>query len=195
MKAPLDISATYLLNPLNSSTEEVLKSIHDLRETGVDLIRFTFPQVPRGYSVDTNDPNIPSHKQITEYMKRLRPLVEKENDNQCQVLILDLDSMHDVYQVPRSLPCFARYIFPSIGFDGWLSHCSESAAPHFRDLAMGNLQTQDFWEVFYNYDVDDFKREVNGACSKMELLNCKCDRKEHVVNSRIKESGAFNDIT
>jgi hypothetical protein len=46
--------------------------------------------------VDTNDPNIPSHEQITEYMKRLRPLVEKENDNQCQVLILDLDSMHDV---------------------------------------------------------------------------------------------------
>jgi len=43
--------------------------------------------------------------------------------------------------------------------------------------------------------MDDFKREINGACSKMELLNCKCDRKEHVVNSRIKESGAFNDIT
>lgn len=195
MNTPLDISATYLLNPLNSSTQEVLKSIHDLREIGVDLIRFTFPQVPRGYSVSTNDPNIPSHEQITEYMKRLRPLIEKENDNRCQVLILDLDSMHDVYQVPRSLPCFARYIFPSIGFDGWLSHCSESAAPHFRNLAMGNLQTQDFWEVFYNYDVDDFKREVNGACSKMELLKCKCDRKEHVVNSRIKESGAFNDIT
>jgi hypothetical protein len=128
-------------------------------------------------------------------MKRLRPLIEKENDNQCQILILDLDSTHNVYQVPRSLPCFARYIFPSIGFDGWLSHCSESAAPHFRGLAMGNLQEHDFWEVFYNYDVDSFKREINSACTKMNQLNCKCDRKEHAVNSRIKESGAFNDIT
>ena len=127
-------------------------------------------------------------------MKRLRPLIEKENDSQCQVLILDLDGMHDVYEVPRSLPCFARYIFPSIGFDGWLSHCSESAAPHFRGLAMGNLQEQDFWDVFYNYNVDDFKGGMDSSCQKMEQFNCKCDRKEHVVNSRLKESGVFNDI-
>ena len=192
--APLDISATYLLNPLNNSSEEVLKSIHDLRDAGVDLIRFTFPQVPRGYSVSSNDPNIPTHEQITEYMKRLRPLIEKENNSQCQVLILDLDGMHDVYEVPRSLPCFARYIFPSIGFDGWLSHCSESAAPHFRGLAMGNLQEQDFWDVFYNYDVGDFKGGMDFSCEKMVNLNCKCDRKEHVVNSRLKKSGVFDGI-
>ncbi len=193
-QSPLDISATYLLNPLNDSSEEVLKSIHDLREAGVDLIRFTFPQVPRGYSVGPSDSNIPSCDKITENMARLRPLIEKENDSQCQVLILDLDRVHDIYDVPRSLPCFARFIFPSIGFDGWLSHCSESAAPHFRDLAMGNLQEQDFWEVFYNYDVNDFKGGLNVSCNKMEQLNCKCDRKEHVVNSRIVESGVFDDL-
>jgi glucose-1-phosphate cytidylyltransferase len=192
--APLDISATYLLNPLNNSSEEVLKSIHDLRDAGVDLIRFTFPQVPRGYSVSSDDSNIPTHEQITEYMKRLRPLIEQENDSQCQVLILDLDGMHDVYEVPRSLPCFARYIFPSIGFDGWLSHCSESAAPHFRGLAMGNLQEEDFWDVFYNYDSNNFKGGMEVTCGKMEQLNCKCDRKEHVVNSRLKESGVFDGI-
>jgi MoaA/NifB/PqqE/SkfB family radical SAM enzyme len=193
--APLDISATYLLNPLNNSSEEVLKSIHDLRDAGVDLIRFTFPQSPRGYSINSNDPNIPNQEQIAEYMKRLRPLIEQENSSKCQVLILDLDGMHDVYEVSRSLPCFARYIFPSIGFDGWLSHCSESAAPHFRGLAMGNLQEQDFWDVFYNYDVENFKEGMDVTCGKMEQFNCKCDRKEHVVNSRLKESGVFNDIT
>ena len=195
MNSPLDLSATYLLNPLNNSTEEVLQSIHDLRSAGVDLIRFTFPQVPRGYNMDPNDPNIPSKDQIAEYMDHLRPVIEKENSSDCQVLILDLDGLHDVYQVPRSLPCFARYIFPSIGFDGWLSHCSESTAPHFRELAMGNLQERDFWEVFYDYDEKNFKLEMGGSCQKMESLNCKCDRKEHVVNSRIKESGVFNEFT
>jgi glucose-1-phosphate cytidylyltransferase len=192
--APLDISATYLLNSFNNSSEEVLKSIHDLRDAGVDLIRFTFPQVPRGYSTSSNDSNIPSQEKIKEYMKRLRPLIEQENNSSCQVLILDLDGMHDVYEVSRSLPCFARYVFPSIGFDGWLSHCSESAAPHFRDLAMGNLQEQDFWDVFYNYDVNNFKSGMAITCGKMEQLNCKCDRKEHVVNSRLKGSGVFDDI-
>jgi hypothetical protein len=141
--------------------------------------------------MDPDDSNIPSKDQIAEYIDHLRPVIEKENSSDCQVLILDLDGLHNVYQVPRSLPCYARYIFPSIGFDGWLSHCSESAAPHFRELAMGNLQERDFWEVFYDYDEKNFKLQMDGSCQKMESLNCKCDRKEHVVNSRIKESGVF----
>ena len=50
--APLDISTTYLINNINNSTDEILKAISDLRNVGADMIRFTFPQVPRGYSMD-----------------------------------------------------------------------------------------------------------------------------------------------
>ncbi len=192
--APLDISTTYLINSWNNKEEEVLKAINDLRNAGSDLIRFTFPQVPRGYKKKEKDENIPSREEVLEYMERLTPIVKNENSKDCRVLIMDLDSDYETYDVHRSLPCFARFIFPSIGFDGWLSHCSESAAPHFRELAIGNLNQRDFWDLFYDYDVDDFRKMISRANKLMDKTGCKCDRKEHVVNSCLKKSGVFNDI-
>jgi len=192
--APLDISITYLINNLNNSTQEVLKNIEDFKQAGVDLIRFTFPQVPRGYKRGVGDKNIPDRSQVLSYVERLKPVIEGANSGECQVLILDLDAEYDVYQVARSLPCFARFIFPSIGFDGWLSHCSESAAPHFRDLVLGNLARRDFWDVFYDYDVADFNKDLEKYGKKMCNLGCKCDRKEHVVNNRISESKIFTNV-
>lgn len=194
--APLDLSATYLINSYNNSTDEVMKSINDLRHAGVDIIRFTFPQVPRGYTAaERNDSNIPNHEEILEYLGRLRPFIESANNKDCEVLIMDLDADYDIYHVPRTLPCFARFVFPCIGFDGWLSHCSESAAPHFREMAFGNLNTRDFWDMFYDYDVEHFRDYVKEAGRKMNTYNCKCDRKEHVVNGCIRESGVFNDVS
>jgi MoaA/NifB/PqqE/SkfB family radical SAM enzyme len=192
--APLDISTTYLLNSWNNKAEEVLKAINDLRNAGSDLIRFTFPQVARGYQKKDKDENVPSHEEVLEYMERLTPIVKNEDSEDCRVLIMDLDSDYETYGVHRSLPCFARFIFPSIGFDGWLSHCSESAAPHFRELAIGNLNERDFWDLFYDYDVEDFRKMISRANKLMGKTGCKCDRKEHVVNSCLKKSGAFNDI-
>lgn len=192
--APLDMSATYLINSHNSSEDEVLTAIENLRNSGVDLIRFTFPQVPRGYRRSEHDKNIPSREQIIEYMEKLRPIIENENSDSCQVLIMDLDGQYSTYMVDRTLPCFARFIFPSIGFDGWLSHCSESAAPHFRELVLGNLSERDFWDLFYDYDPDNLTEFFNQNSEKMKKLNCKCDRKEHVVNERIGKSGVFSDI-
>ncbi len=192
--ASLDISATYLINSHNNSTDEVIKSINDLRNSGVDLIRFTFPQVPRGYNAIDSDPNVPSRDEVLEYVSRLRPIIENESSESCQVLIFDLDTQYDTYQVPRTHPCFARFVFPTIGFDGWLSHCSESAAPHFRDLALGNLNKKDFWDIFYNYDTENFGQYMSSAMGNMVKLNCKCDRKEHVVNGCLKESKVFDDI-
>lgn len=192
--APLDISVTYLINNINSSTEEVVKAIHDFRDAGAHLIRFTFPQVPRGYRITRNDLYIPCREEVLQYMEHLRPIIEDENSDLCHVLILDLDAEYSTYQLPRTLPCFARFVFPSIGFDGWLSHCSESASPHFRELALGNLNERDFWDIFYDYDTEHFQLYLNKAAEKMNELICKCDRKEHVVNSSIRESGVFNDV-
>ena len=192
--APLDISTTYLLNSWNNKAEEVLKAINDLRNAGSDLIRFTFPQVPRGYKKKEKDENIPSREEVLEYMERLTPIVKNENSKDCRVLIIDLDSDYETYDVHRSLPCFARFIFPSIGFDGWLSHCSESAAPHFRELSIGNLNERDFWDLFYDYDVEDFGKMITRANKLMDKTCCKCDRKEHVVNSCLKQGGAFDGI-
>ena len=191
--APLDLSATYLVNDLNSSNDEVLGAIRDLRSSGVDLIRFTFPQTPRGYTA-AMDPWIPNREQIDEMVGRLTPLIEQESSGPCQVLILDLDADYDTYHKTRTVPCFARFVFPSIGFDGYLSHCSESAAPHFRPLAIGNLQTRDFWDLFYDYDANAFNDYMANAVREMVETHCICDRKEHVVNEAIARSGVFDKI-
>ncbi|MFC1705708.1 sugar phosphate nucleotidyltransferase [Planctomycetota bacterium] len=190
--APLDISATYLVSGMNNSEEEIAKAIRELREAGADLVRFTFPQKPRGYSTELA-PYIPERDAVESDMKRLRPLIEAENSDQCQVLIMDLDA-NPAARNPRTLPCFARFVFPSIGFDGWLSHCSESAAPHFRQLAIGDLNRRDFWDIFYEYDAERFGQYLAGAAEKMNRLKCKCDRKEHVVNARLGESGEFDGL-
>ena len=189
--APLDLSITYLVNNINNSSDEVLKHVHDFRDAGVDLIRFTFPQVPRGYEHKDGDLFIPNRNQVLEFMDRLAPLIKNENSEDCKVIILDLDKDYQIGHIERTLPCFARFIFPSIGFDGWLSHCSESTAPHFSDLALGNLSERDFWDIFYDYDVKHFKEYMVGACRKMVKTKCKCDRKEHVVNAGISDSGIF----
>jgi MoaA/NifB/PqqE/SkfB family radical SAM enzyme len=192
--APLDISTTYLINSWNNQTEEVLKAINDLRNAGSNLIRFTFIQVPRGYQKKDKDENVPSREEVLEYMERLAPIVHNEDGDDCRVLIMDLDSDYETYNVHRSLPCYARFIYPTIGFDGWLYHCSESASPHFRELAIGNLNERDFWDLFYDYDVKDFRRTIKQAGELMDRTRCKCDRKEHVVNSTIRESAVFDGV-
>ena len=36
------------------------------------------------------------------------------------------------------------YLFPTIGFDGWLYNCSQSSAPNFRSTALGDLTKKIF---------------------------------------------------
>ena len=59
---------------------------------------------------------------------------------------------HNIYKKPRTIPCYARYIFPTVGFDGWLYNCSQSSAPNFRSAALGDLTKKDFWDLYYDYD-------------------------------------------
>ena len=181
----LDLSATYLVNDLNNSTEEVEKAIHDLRNSGVDLIRFTFPQVPRGFDEENNSPFVPSRDSVLSYMERLKPVIERENSDTCQVIIMDLDDEFSIVDKARTLPCFARFLFPSIGFDGYLAHCSESAAPHFREMSIANLETTDFWDAFYNYPAEEISDYLKDSARTMNKTGCRCDRKEHVVNQAL----------
>ncbi|NOZ11657.1 MAG: radical SAM protein [Gammaproteobacteria bacterium] len=189
-QAPLDVSVTYLVTRLNNTPEEVLQSIRDVREAGADILRFTFPQVPRGTD-STEEGIIPNRQEIERIFKLLQPVIEKENSDRMSIFIKDLDQDF-LIDNHRTLPCIARFIFPSIGFDGYLSHCSESAASHFRDMVLGNLQDHDFWDLFYDYDTIDFKGYMRGYFEKMKNNDCRCDRKEHVVNTLIKESGFFD---
>lgn len=176
----LDISTNYLLTRVNSNTETVAQGIRDLVEAGVDSLRFSFPQVPRGFESEAGTV-IPSRQEVEEIYTRLKPVVDSFAGAETKVILLDVDGQSE-FTERRTLPCFARFIYPAISYDGYLSNCSQSAAPHFRDMALGNLQTRDFWEAYYDYDVEAFWEFLDGQHSKMNANDCRCDRKEHTVN-------------
>jgi len=191
--APLELFATYLVNNYNSSEEEIRSFIRDFREAGVNLLRFSFPQYPRGATPET-DQVVPDFETIQEYVKRVRPIVEEEDSSQCRVILVDYDGDNDMYRKSRTLPCFARYIYPTVGFDGYLGNCSDSSIPNYREMALGNLAERDFWDLYYDYDAEDFARQLQRSTCEMNRLGCNCDRKEHLVNNHVIASGEFDEF-
>ncbi|MCU1347490.1 MAG: Radical protein [Acidobacteria bacterium] len=187
-----DISATYLINSHNNSPSEVAAFIHDFKNAGANLLRFTFPQLPRDFVPAAGI--IPSKKEVSTYTAQLKEAIEKENSDQCAVLLVDADSAHDIFRKPRTVPCFARFIYPTVGFDGWLYHCSQSSSPNFRSMALGNLLTHDFWDLYYSYDTNNIAEFFGGYAQKMATAGCRCDRKEHVVNTGVINSGVFPEL-
>ena len=109
----------------------------------------------------------------------------------CRVILLDTDKEYDIFGKSRTLPCVARFIYPTVGFDGRLYQCSQSAAPNFKEMELGDLKTSNFWDLYYSYDVSNFNNFFNKMGKKMEKLGCRCDRKEHIVNMKINKSGLF----
>lgn len=184
--ASLDLSANYLITRVNNDSKIVETAIRNFIDAGVDTIRLSFPQVPRGQESE-GDSIIPTRAEIAESYERLKPVTDGFAGERAQVMILDVDSERGI-NVRRTLPCFARFIYPAISYDGFLSHCSQSAAPHFRDMALGNLQTRNFWDAFYDYDVSDFQGMLERQHAKMAKNDCRCDRKEHTVNQIFKSA-------
>ena len=184
-----DLSAAYLVNIHSHQPEEVSTFISDFKDAGCNLLRFTFPQPPRGI---TTDPGVvPTKDESSNYHSTLAPLINEQSSDECPILLVDADSDHDIFHKPRTVPCFARFVYPTVGFDGWLYHCSQSSAPNFRPMALGNLQERDFWDLFYDYDADNLGQYFDGCGKKMAETGCRCDRKEHVLNADVINSGVF----
>lgn len=191
--APLELFATYLVNNYNSSEDEIRTFIRQFREAGVDLMRFSFPQYPRGATIET-DAVVPDFETIQKYVERVTPIVEEEDSPDCRVILVDYDGDNDMYRKSRTLPCFARYIYPTVGFDGYLGNCSDSSIPNYREMALGNLADNDFWDLYYDYNSEDLAKQLTDSAAEMNRLGCNCDRKEHLVNARVIESGHFDEF-
>jgi len=190
-KKKFDLSAAYLVNIHSGNTYDYEKFINDFIEAGCNLLRFTFPQQPK--DIKTEKGVVPTEKEIVKYKLELEKLKIKYSNNDCSILVIDADSENDIYNKPRTIPCYARYVYPTVGFDGWLYNCSQSSAPNFRNAALGNLNEKNFWDLFYNYDSENFKIFSSNCNSKITNSGCRCDRKEHVVNSSIIESKIFKN--
>jgi sulfatase maturation enzyme AslB (radical SAM superfamily) len=186
----LDLSAAYLINVHNNQNDEVKNFIDDFKKAGCNILRFTFPQPPKG--INTDPGVVPDENMKNTYLNKLTTTIKNANDENCMVLIADADTKHDIFFKPRTLPCFARFIYPTIGFDGWLYHCSQSSSPNFRPMALGDLNKDDFWDLFYNYDIENQEVYFKTCESKMKSTGCRCDRKMHVTNQSVIKSMIFN---
>ena len=184
-KNKIDISANYLITKVNSSKDQIFNGVKNLIEAGVDSIRFSFPQLPRGKD-NYKDTIIPNRKEVLKIYENIKPVIEEFKENKTKVLLIDYDKEKGINK-SRTLPCFARFIYPAIAYDGHLSNCSQSAATHFNDMSLGNLQHKDFWEAFYDYDEKNIFEFMKKEFDKMNKNDCRCDRKEHTVNQIFKE--------
>ena len=181
----IDISINYLVTLFNNESSLVEKAINDLVSIGVNSLRFSFPQLPRG--MDSNNGFIiPNKAEVNAIYNNLINLISKYNgQNGTSVVLNDFDNENNISDF-RTMPCFARFIYPAVAYDGYLSHCSQSGAIHFRDMSLGNLQNNNFWDLFYNYDEKNIKSFLSKDFVKMKKNDCRCDRKEHIVNSSFK---------
>ena len=178
-----DLSAAYLVNIHSGNEYDCEKFINDFINAGCNLLRFTFPQQPKG--IKTDNGVVPVEHEKKNYKKMLEKFKLKYESPNCSILIVDADADYNIYKKPRTLPCYARYVFPTVGFDGWLYNCSQSSSPNFRSSALGDLTKKGFWELFYNYDLDNFESYQKECNQKIGSSGCKCDRKEHILNQKI----------
>ena len=183
-KVRLDISANYLITKKNCAKDEVFNGIKDLVNAGVDSVRFSFPQLPRGTDSYT-DTIIPNREEVRKIYTEIKPVIDEFKDSETKVVLIDYDADKEINDA-RTLPCFSRFIYPAISYDGYLSNCSQSAATNFRDMSLGNLQNTDFWDAFYDYDEKDIYNFMEKEFQKMINNDCRCDRKEHTVNQILK---------
>lgn len=178
-----DMSAAYLVNINSGFSKDYIKFIEDFSSAGCNLLRFTFPQPPKDIKTDYGI--VPNEEEKKQYKKELKQIIEKYKSDDFDILLVDADDDLNVYNKARTLPCYARYIYPAIGFDGWLYNCSQSSSPNFRSSALGDLNTNNFWDLFYNYDNKNIQNYMTSCNLKISSSGCRCDRKEHVVNMKL----------
>ena len=186
-----DVSAAYLLNKFNSSQKEIERFILDFKSAGCNLLRFSFAQPPRGLANKKNIETVPLVYEKNQIIKELRDWIYSFDSESCKILVVDPDSENDIFYKNRTLPCVARFIYPTVGFDGRLYQCSQSAAPNFKETEIGDLKTKKFWDLYYDYDVSDFEGFFKKTGELIKKSGCRCDRKEHIANTKISKSGLF----
>ena len=184
-----DLSAAYLLNAYSAKNDDISNFIEKFIQAGCNLLRFTFPQPPK--DIITSDGTVPSPPEKKEFKNKVINIIEKYKNNECPILFVDADEEYNIFNKAQSLPCFARYVYPTVGFDGWLYNCSQSSAPNFRESALGDLNKNNFWDLFYNYEDKNFKDYFKSCNLKIKNSNCRCDRKEHLLNLDIREKVSF----
>ena len=129
------MSAAYLVNINSANSYDYENLLMTLWKRVVIYCDLRFPQQPK--DIKTAKGVVPTENEIAHYKKKLEELKKKYSNSDCSILVIDADSDNNIYNKPRTVPCYARYVYPTVGFDGWLYNCSQSSAPNFESSALG----------------------------------------------------------
>lgn len=184
-RSALKIMISYLVNQFTSDPGEIAKFIKEFRAAGADVIRFSCPQIPRG---DATNDFVPTPDQYSQGLLAIQDLARQHSDQTCEIFTVQEQAC---FRSARTLPCFARFIFPTIGYDGWLYHCSQSSGANFHSQALGDLAKRDFWDLLYDYDAGDLEHYFERTSKDMARNDCRCDRKQHLTNQTVSAMGFF----
>tara|TARA_B100000287_G_C20624410_1_gene777180 strand:+ start:78 stop:1217 length:1140 start_codon:yes stop_codon:yes gene_type:complete len=186
----IDLSAAYLINKTNDNLDEIKQFIKDFKGVGCNFLRFSFLQQPKDIKLCEN--TLPNFKEQEKIKNKISDYLISQDSPECKVKLIDIDQEEDIYRKTRTLPCFARFIFPTVGYDGWLYNCSQSSSPNFHSTALGNLAENNFWDLFYKYNISNQKDFFTNCSEKIKKSGCRCDRKMHLANKAIIKSNVFD---
>ena len=186
----LTLSAAYLINKTNCEIDDIKRFIKDYKDVGCNFIRFSFLQEPKG--VDLNEEILPNKNDQERIKQKIKNVILSESTEKCPVKLIDIDHKENIFRKAQTVPCFARFIFPTVGYDGWLYNCSQSSSPNFQSTALGNLSKNNFWDLYYNYQLDNEPLYFCETSKKLKASGCRCDRKMHLANKNLINSGVFD---
>jgi MoaA/NifB/PqqE/SkfB family radical SAM enzyme len=183
------VTLTYLVSGWNNSADEIRAFLDFAQGMGVDLVRFSFPQIARGVDpVSDKMKNFffRSEKERSVQVTKIKAIVSQLNYS-LNVVVADYDTVagisnrDEIGHKLKSLSCFSRFLFPCVGYDGRLYPCAETSAPYFNRLVLGDMVTENFWDAYYNYDADKLSGVLAKDSEQMAKLGCICGRKELVT--------------
>ncbi|MBU2561356.1 MAG: radical SAM protein [Nanoarchaeota archaeon] len=166
--SPLRIQATYLLTEENcgASVESFVKTFLDM---GMDSLRFSVPILPTmaHQSRDSDFPSI-SDQALSGFKERFKGLSRRFGE---RLVYLRFEK-----RTRRTLPCYSRWLYPTVGFDGNLYPCCLTASKEFSAVRIADLKKEDFWGAYYRALPLDFT-----------AADCQCDRKSEEVNLVLRQ--------
>ena len=186
----LTLSAAYLINKTNCEIDDIKRFIKDFRAVGCNFLRFSFLQQPK--DVQLNEETLPNKDDQERIKRKIENVIFSEDTEKCPVKLVDIDHKENIFRKAQTVPCFARFIFPTVGYDGWLYNCSQSSSPNFRSTALGKLSKNNFWDLYYNYQFDNEALYFCETSKKIKDSGCRCDRKMHLANKNLIRSGKFH---
>ena len=161
----LMINVNYLVNQWNNDASGFKQMYEDVMSVGADVVRFSIAQQPNFGEKSI----VPSDIDWTQIQGLSGVQIYPVWKDEAQVT-----------------PCWARWLFPAVSYDGYLARCSETSSPTWDDIRLGSLHTHSFWDLYYDY--------MNFGTQKLLDAQCMCDRKQMWANRQINSTiGAVDE--